>query len=59
MAEARNVCRCTGYKPLVDAVMDAAKVLRGEMRREQLMFKVPEDGHIWHQVSRGRRPSPR
>ncbi|MFZ0134947.1 MAG: 2Fe-2S iron-sulfur cluster-binding protein, partial [Desulfobacterales bacterium] len=27
----RNACRCTGYKPLVDAVMDAAKVVRGEM----------------------------
>ena len=25
-----NVCRCTGYKPLVDAVMAAAEVLRGE-----------------------------
>ena len=22
----RNLCRCTGYKPLVDAVMDAAAV---------------------------------
>lgn len=35
----RNVCRCTGYKPLVDAVMDAAKVLRGEMSKEDLLFK--------------------
>ena len=26
----RNACRCTGYKPLVDAVMDAAAVMRGE-----------------------------
>ncbi len=25
----RNACRCTGYKPLVDAVMAAAKCLRG------------------------------
>ncbi|MFQ7549878.1 MAG: (2Fe-2S)-binding protein [Blautia marasmi] len=30
----RNLCRCTGYKPLVDAVMDAAKVLRGEMKKK-------------------------
>ena len=29
----RNVCRCTGYKPLIDAGMDAAKVLRGEMKK--------------------------
>lgn len=35
----RNACRCTGYKPLVDAVMDAAKVLRGEMKREDLLYK--------------------
>jgi aldehyde oxidoreductase len=43
----RNACRCTGYKQLVDAVMDAAKVLRGEITAESLLFKVPEDGGIW------------
>ncbi len=43
----KNACRCTGYKPLVDAVMDAAKVLRGEMSREDLEFKMPADGRIW------------
>ncbi len=43
----RNACRCTGYKPLVDAVMDAAKVLRGEMTMADLAFKLPEDGRIW------------
>lgn len=43
----RNACRCTGYVPLVDAVMDAAKVLRGEMSREDLVFKLPPDGRIW------------
>jgi aldehyde oxidoreductase len=41
----RNVCRCTGYIPLVDAVMDAAKVLRGEMKKEDLLFK-PTDNKI-------------
>ncbi len=41
----RNVCRCTGYKPLVDAVVDAAKVLRGEMKKEDLLFK-PTDNKI-------------
>ena len=50
-----NVCRCTGYKPLVDAVVDAAKVLRGEMAREELEYKVPADGHIWN--TRFPRPS--
>jgi aldehyde oxidoreductase len=43
----RNACRCTGYKQLVDAVMDAAKVLRGEMKPEDLAYKLPKDGQIW------------
>ncbi len=43
----RNACRCTGYKQLVDAVTDAAKVLRGEMTVDALMFKIPETGEIW------------
>jgi len=51
----RNVCRCTGYKPLVDAVMDAARVLRGELTMKKLSFKMPKDGRIWG--SRYPRPS--
>jgi aldehyde oxidoreductase len=43
----RNACRCTGYKPIVNAVMDAAKVIRGEMTAAELAFKLPEDGRIW------------
>ena len=43
----RNTCRCTGYKPLVDAVMDAARVIRGEMTNQELAFKLPADGRIW------------
>lgn len=42
-----NACRCNGYKPLVDGVMDAAKVLRGEMEAQDLEFKMPKDGRIW------------
>ena len=38
----RNVCRCTGYKPLVDAVMDAARLMRGEIKKEDLWCKLPE-----------------
>ena len=53
-----NACRCTGYKPIVDAVMDAAAVLRGEMPRSALEFKMPTDGqHLGQQVptaNRGR-----
>ena len=41
----RNLCRCTGYKPLIDAVMDAARVLRGEITKEDLMFQ-PTDNKI-------------
>jgi aldehyde oxidoreductase len=43
----RNACRCTGYKPLVDAVMDAAKVIRGEMTATELAYKLPADGKVW------------
>jgi len=43
----RNACRCTGYKQLVDAVLDAAKVLRGEMTAKELAFKIPPDNRIW------------
>ncbi len=43
----RNACRCTGYKQLVDAVTDAAKVLNGKMKAEELLFKMPADGDIW------------
>jgi aldehyde oxidoreductase len=43
----RNACRCTGYKPIVDAVMDAAKVIRGEMTAAELAYKLPPDGRIW------------
>lgn len=42
----RNVCRCTGYIPLVDAVMDAAKLLRGEIKTEDLWYKLPKGASI-------------
>ncbi|HNB53031.1 MAG TPA: molybdopterin-dependent oxidoreductase, partial [Anaerolineales bacterium] len=42
-----NACRCTGYKPVVDGIMAAAKVLRGEMSMEELEYKLPADGKIW------------
>ncbi|MDR1796929.1 MAG: molybdopterin-dependent oxidoreductase [Clostridiales Family XIII bacterium] len=43
----RNVCRCTGYRQIVDAVMDAAKVLRGECTVEDIKVKLPEDKHFY------------
>ncbi len=42
-----NACRCTGYKPIVDAIIDAGKVMRGEMKQEDLEYKLPADGKIW------------
>ncbi len=39
----RNVCRCTGYKQIVDAVMAAAKVVRGECSMEDIMIQLPKD----------------
>lgn len=35
-----NVCRCCGDDPAVNAVMDAAKLLRGEITTEELWSKL-------------------
>lgn len=35
----RNVCRCTGYRQIVDAVMLAAEVMRGEKTVEQISYR--------------------
>lgn len=43
----RNVCRCTGYKQIIDAVMAAAKVMRGEATIDDITFKLPEDGEYY------------
>ncbi len=43
----RNICRCTGYKPIVDAVMAAAKLMRGEITKEELMYVPNEEGGIF------------
>ena len=43
----RNACRCTGWKPIVDSVMAAAKVMRGEATMEDITFKTPADGRIY------------
>ena len=43
----KNVCRCTGYKQIVDGVMAAAKVMRGECTLEDIQFKYPEDGEFY------------
>ncbi|NTU74897.1 MAG: molybdopterin-dependent oxidoreductase [Anaerolineaceae bacterium] len=42
-----NVCRCNGYKPYVDGVMDAAAVLRGEKKMSDITFQMPKNGSIW------------
>ena len=43
----KNVCRCTGYKQIVDAVMDAAKVVRGAAAIEDIKVRLPEDGEYY------------
>ena len=42
-----NVCRCTGYKPIIDAVMAAAKVMRGEATMEDITYKFEEEKDIY------------
>ena len=39
----KNVCRCTGYKQIVDAVMDAARVMRGDATLADITYQLPED----------------
>jgi aldehyde oxidoreductase len=43
----RNICRCTGYKPLVDAVMAAAKVMRGEATMEDITYDFAGETQIY------------
>ncbi|MDR3364691.1 MAG: molybdopterin-dependent oxidoreductase [Clostridiales Family XIII bacterium] len=43
----RNICRCTGYKPIVDAVMAAAEVMRGEKTMDDIIYKHPENSEYY------------
>ena len=38
----KNVCRCTEYIPRIEAVMDAARIIRGEIKKEDLWCKLKE-----------------
>ncbi len=42
-----NACRCTGYKQIVDAVMDAAAVLRGEKEMYDFHTPLKNRQYIW------------
>lgn len=44
----RNYCRCTGYKQIVDAVMAAAKVMRGEATMEDITYKHPAGSRYYN-----------
>ncbi len=37
-----NVCRCTGYKQITDAVMAAAKVMRGEATMDEITYNFDQ-----------------
>lgn len=43
----RNICRCTGYKQIVDAVMAAAKVLRKECSIEEIQIDQGSKGDYY------------
>jgi aldehyde oxidoreductase len=43
----RNICRCTGYKPLVDSVMEAAKVMRGEATLKDITYDFSGEKDIY------------
>ena len=42
-----NVCRCTGYKPIVDAVMAAAEVMRGEKTMADITYDFEGETEIY------------
>ena len=50
----KNICRCTGYKPLVDAVMAAAEVMRGEKTLDDITYDSENEKDIYG----SRRPRP-
>ena len=43
----KNICRCTGYKPIVDAVMEAAKVVRGEATMDDITYDFKGEKDIY------------
>ncbi|MBQ4369386.1 MAG: molybdopterin-dependent oxidoreductase [Oscillospiraceae bacterium] len=43
----KNVCRCTGYKPIVDAVMAAAAVMRGEKTMADITYDFEGEKDIY------------
>ena len=49
-----NICRCTGYKPIVDAVMAAAEVMRGEKTMQDIIYDSAAEKDIYG----SRRPRP-
>lgn len=44
----RNVCRCTGYKQIVDAVMLAAEVMRGEKTIEEIQYQPDKNNKEYY-----------
>ena len=53
----KNFCRCTGYKQIVDAVLAAAAVMRGEADESTLEFDVEKENGGRYYNSRMPRPS--
>ncbi len=42
-----NICRCTGFKPIIDCVMAAAKVMRGEATMEEITYDFAGEKQIY------------
>jgi aldehyde oxidoreductase len=44
----RNICRCTGYRPIVDSVMAAAEVLRGEKTMADITYAHEKGSRVYN-----------
>ncbi|MDR1571908.1 MAG: molybdopterin-dependent oxidoreductase [Clostridiales Family XIII bacterium] len=44
----RNICRCTGYRPLVDSVMAAAAVMRGEKGMDEITYRHEPGSRVYN-----------
>src|SRR5437764_1564093 len=46
-----NICRCTGYEPIINAILTAAQVMRGEATALRGPAPPGASGEVWGEIS--------